>query len=319
MESFSATAEEQIDAGIFYEEYHGHRTSHLQIVINRFGAMEERPRLIYLAGDSSLDNKHWFFSGFPPKNQQMFSSTFTEGAVNGYESILNPPRMVMDVSYWLNRLASERLGPRKVCTINTSIEESTVSDRKEGLRPQDEIIRENISERDMLIISVGGNDVALKPTIATIINMAMLTRSPEWLIRAGWAPGMSYFVGLFGTSVEEFVRKLTAGPNKPAKVVVCMLYYLDEKPGGSWADFVLGKLGYDTNPGKLQLIIRTLYDRLVQRGFTADGTVVETFPLFTVLDGKNSDDYVQRVEPSVQGGRKMADALLRHLFPEASE
>lgn len=282
--------------------------------------MDERPQLIYLAGDSSLDNKHWFFAGYPRKSQQMFDGAFTEAAVNGYESFLNPPRMVMDVSYWLNRLASERLGARKVCTINTSIEESTVSDRDKGLQPQDVIIREHITERDTVIVSVGGNDVALKPTTATIINMALLTRSPEWLIRSGWAPGMSYFVGLFGTSVETFVRNLTSGPNKPAKVVVCMLYYLDEKPGGSWADFVLGKLGYDSNPTKLQLIIRTLYDRLVQRGFTAPGTVVETFPLFTVLDGKNSDDYVQRVEPSVQGGRKMADALLRHLFPDqASE
>jgi len=282
--------------------------------------MDDRPQLIYLAGDSSLDNKHWFFAGFTPKNQQMHASAFTESAVNGYESILNPPRMVMDVSYWFNRLASERFGTRKVCTINTSIEESTVSDRDSGLRPQDVVIRDNVSERDVIVISVGGNDVALKPTTATICNMAMLTRSPEWLIRSGWAPGMSHFVGLFGNSVEAFLQKLTSGPRKPAKVVVCMLYYLDEKPGGSWADFVLGKLGYDANPAKLQLIIRTLYDRLSEKGFSAPGTVVETFPLFTVLDGKNTEDYVQRVEPSVQGGRKMAEALLRHLFPEqASE
>jgi hypothetical protein len=37
-------------------------------------------------------------------------------------------------------------------------------------------------------------------------------------------------------------------------------------------------------------------------------------PLFEALDGKNTDDYVQRVEPSVQGGRKMAKLLLRKAF-----
>jgi hypothetical protein len=33
-------------------------------------------------------------------------------------------------------------------------------------------------------------------------------------------------------------------------------------------------------------------------------------PLFHVLDGKNSRDYIARVEPSSQGGRTMAAYLL---------
>ena len=33
-------------------------------------------------------------------------------------------------------------------------------------------------------------------------------------------------------------------------------------------------------------------------------------PLFNVLDGKCSDDYVARVEPSASGGKKMAEYLL---------
>jgi hypothetical protein len=33
-------------------------------------------------------------------------------------------------------------------------------------------------------------------------------------------------------------------------------------------------------------------------------------PLFNALDGKNSSDYIARVEPSSQGGRKMAEYLL---------
>lgn len=31
--------------------------------------------------------------------------------------------------------------------------------------------------------------------------------------------------------------------------------------------------------------------------------------MFEVLDGKNTEDYLQRVEPSPSGGKKMADAL----------
>ncbi len=33
-------------------------------------------------------------------------------------------------------------------------------------------------------------------------------------------------------------------------------------------------------------------------------------PLFHVLDGKNTEDYEARVEPSASGGKKMAEYLL---------
>lgn len=42
-----------------------------------------------------------------------------------------------------------------------------------------------------------------------------------------------------------------------------------------------------------------------------DGTEVVPFPLYQVLDGKTATDYLQRVEPSPSGGRKMAQALMR--------
>lgn len=40
------------------------------------------------------------------------------------------------------------------------------------------------------------------------------------------------------------------------------------------------------------------------------GSQVIPVPLFNVLDGKRSEDYVARVEPSAIGGRKMAEFLL---------
>lgn len=40
------------------------------------------------------------------------------------------------------------------------------------------------------------------------------------------------------------------------------------------------------------------------------GTDVIPVPLFNVLDGKNPHDYIARVEPSSQGGRKVAEYLL---------
>lgn len=88
-----------------------------------------------------------------------------------------------------------------------------------------------------------------------------------------------------------------------------MLYYLDTKPGGSWADRVLSKLGYDKRPEKLQQLLRTIYERGVKQ-IKLEGTAVVSVPLYEALDGSNTKDYVQRVEPSSQGGRKLAELIV---------
>lgn len=312
-----------LDAGAFYETYKGHEILHLEQVHDHLigasntSAVEstKKPRCIFLAGDSSLDNKHWFFDSWSEKRQQMNQPAFTAPALNGYEGILTPPRMVQDVSYWMNHTAAVRFGRGQVVCLNTSVEESTLADRDDDLLAQDKFIQNRVKPDDFVVVSVGGNDVALKPTARTIMSMALMTRSPDWLIKSGWAPGTSYFEGLFGTRIEDLIRRIVDGEHRPAKVLICMIYYLDEESGGSWADYVLEKLGYNSNPAKLQLVIRTLYERLAARGFNVTGTIVEPFPLFEVLDGKDTQDYVQRVEPSVQGGRKMAEALMARLFP----
>eukprot|EP00746_Dinoflagellata_sp_MGD_P165276 gnl/MRDRNA2_/MRDRNA2_94450_c0_seq1.p1 gnl/MRDRNA2_/MRDRNA2_94450_c0~~gnl/MRDRNA2_/MRDRNA2_94450_c0_seq1.p1 ORF type:complete len:357 (-),score=61.14 gnl/MRDRNA2_/MRDRNA2_94450_c0_seq1:373-1443(-) len=306
-----------INAGSFYEEYHGHQVKHLQVLHSEMAGQSPRPQFIFLAGDSSLDNKHWFFDNrvWKEKKEQMFEESFTDHAINGYEDVLTPPRMVKDVSYWLNDLACKNFGQRKVVTMNASVEESTLEDRRHDLLPQDKFIRDHITNNDFLVLSIGGNDIALRPSHWTIANMFMLTRSPQFLVGIDWAPGMKYFEDMFHNGIEELVKRMVPGSCKPKKVLVCVLYFLDEQPGGSWADFVLSKLGYDKDPKKLQTVISNLFDRLSKRGFNVPGTIVEVFPLFKVLDGKDSNDYVQRVEPSVSGGRKMAAALLQNLFP----
>ena len=54
---------------------------------------------------------------------------------------------------------------------------------------QDQFVRDHIEATDTLVVSVGGNDVALRPSVATALSMLMLTRSPVSMIRSGWAPG----------------------------------------------------------------------------------------------------------------------------------
>eukprot|EP00603_Paraphysomonas_imperforata_P012124 CAMPEP_0114451308 /NCGR_PEP_ID=MMETSP0104-20121206/913_1 /TAXON_ID=37642 ORGANISM="Paraphysomonas imperforata, Strain PA2" /NCGR_SAMPLE_ID=MMETSP0104 /ASSEMBLY_ACC=CAM_ASM_000202 /LENGTH=70 /DNA_ID=CAMNT_0001623485 /DNA_START=844 /DNA_END=1056 /DNA_ORIENTATION=- len=46
---------------------------------------------------------------------------------------------------------------------------------------------------------------------------------------------------------------------KPRAIVVCMIYFLDETPGNGWADGVLAALSYNSNPEKLQTLIRRIF------------------------------------------------------------
>ena len=51
------------------------------------------------------------------------------------------------------------------------MEATTLNERCLKLRPQDEFIRDNIASNDTLIVSIGGNDIALYPTPCTIFSM----------------------------------------------------------------------------------------------------------------------------------------------------
>ena len=65
------------------------------------------------------------------------------------------------------------------------------------------------------------------------------------------------------TSVKHYIEKLVV-KTKPRKVLVCMIYYLDENNVPSWANTALGALGYNSDPEKLQLIIRKSFEEITR-------------------------------------------------------
>ena len=182
------------------------------------------------------------------------------------------------------------------------------SSGKGALLPQDEFVRDHMRAEDTLIVSVGGNDIALRPTAATAASILALVSQPMSWLEKGSALGLSHMIRLFKDSVETYLAALCA-KTRPRKIVICMIYYLDEDPASeSWANPTLRCLGYNSNPGKLQLLIRRVYQEATCK-IKVDGVAVEPFPLFEVLDGKNPADYEARVEPSVLGGEKMGKAF----------
>jgi hypothetical protein len=305
----------------FYGEYNGHLPEHLETVYEQCVSKgEQQKRCVWLAGDSSLDCKYWSLD--EPRR----------AAVNGYEDVLEPAESVADVCYFMN--ADKRARQADYVCINVAVEATTlegrlntsssdvtndndndmfVGTRDPLLLAQDRFLRDHLGERDVLVVSVGGNDIALSPTLSTILSMgALMYLNPESWVRSGWAFGYGHFRRLFGATVADYVGRLVAR-TRPSLVVVCMIYNPDEAATGSWADQLFAKIGYDDNPAKLQAAIEHLYESATCQ-IAVDGVNVTPFPLFRVLDGKNTDDYVARVEPSVQGAEKMSTALLDHIF-----
>ena len=166
-------SEKVLSAKAFYSTYHGHELKHLYIFETRMRRKPKPPMsagakqirdAIWLAGDSSLDNKHWF-----PEDRG--------AVVNHMDEVLKEPNSCRrDIAWWINKLVEERGYDNELFAINTSYEEGKIESRARGhLLPQDEYLRDNLLPDDSVIVSVGGNDIALFPQLpCTIINMAIL-------------------------------------------------------------------------------------------------------------------------------------------------
>ena len=316
-----------VEAGGFYAEWAGHRPGDLAGVLRGAAgrgagaarrdsaadaALGKGRRVLWLLGDSSLDNKFWLQFCPPPRRAR---------ALNGYERALRPGDLMhRDVCYWLNRAALDS-GPDVVC-INAAVEASTLGERSSAcggprLLPQDSFVAEHLLPDDVLCVSVGGNDIAMRPTFATVCSiLALIHASPE-KVKSGRAWGLQHFVRLFRDDLRRYVEHVLGGC-PVAAVAVCCIYYPCLEGQGSWADGALALLRYDRDPGRLQLIVREIFRRAIS-GLRIPGVKVVPVPLYEFLDPASPGDYVARVEPSVLGGKKVARGILSRLLPVLAE
>ncbi|CAD7922892.1 unnamed protein product [Amoebophrya sp. A120] len=200
--------------------------------------------------------------------------------------------------------------PPYVC-VNAAIEESTLGGRSGNtLLPQDRFVSHALTEEDVIVVSAGGNDIALAPGFLTVVNIlsALLYSTTVGQKENGYAPGLAHFVNLFGKQTEGFLLNVLQG-KRPKVVVVCMLYFLNtDSNQASWANGTLGILKYNSQPEILQGFIRYVFHHGT-KNVKIPGVTVVPLPLFDTLDGSDTRDYVARVEPSVVGGKKLGFAI----------
>jgi lysophospholipase L1-like esterase len=286
-----------LSSAVFNAEYHGHSTPLLCALV---AGLRPRP-LLFLAGDSTLDCKYWL-RALP-----------RVAAAAGMERLVSPPLAPPDVAAALNALLPSTRHLSEHAAVNCAVEESTLRARSHGTRllPQDALIAARLRTRDVLVISVGGNDVVLSPTLSTATALARVLCCGD---ACGGAGGYAALASLFRDELQALVDALTARAT-PAVVVVCFPYFPQEFGGAgaapAWADGALRLLGYARDPAPLQRAMRAVFARAT-RGITGPpGACVAHLALFDVLDAApGSGDYVDRVEPSARGARKIARAIV---------
>lgn len=279
---------ERLDSESFYTNYFGHPINQLEnLVANKPDSIPS----IYFVGDSTLDNKFWV-----PNHQEHHPNSYIRSRLD------SNPILCRDVAYWLSKLYGDTY-----TVLNCAVEQTLLRSRASKLFPQDELVKSNICEDDILVVSVGGNDIALSPTFCTAMAVIGQVLVSSHL-------GLSTLSAIFKTMLHDYICDLL-DRRKPKLVVICMVYYPDENAAAeSWAGLVLKLLRYNSQPQRLQQAIHTVFEKAVKQIHIPDTTVVFA-PLFEVLDGKDTSDYVARVEPSEQGGGKIAE-LLRKIIDE---
>ncbi|TKA65434.1 hypothetical protein B0A55_10600 [Friedmanniomyces simplex] len=288
----------------FYTEWAGHPVSDLVNVHSTIQTERPGKPIVYLAGDSSLDNKAWVPSSGPG------GEPLPAAVPDHYSAFLTSLKPKPDVAFWLNHFLGHN-----ATALNTAVEASLLRQRDATLLPHDEFIRDHIQPEDILIVSIGANDIALSPTASTMRHMFQLAwLTPLSSIERGTASSLAYFKHMFGDQTKNYIARLIK-KRKPRVCVVCMIYYPLKAGAGvqpSWADTQLKALGYGRYPGQLQAAIKKMYEQATST-INIEGTTVVPCPLFETMDGKTKEDYTARVEPSVHGGEKMAAHLVRLL------
>jgi hypothetical protein len=127
----------KINTSRFYFEWKGHTIP--DITAFHSTTLSQRPDkpIVYLAGDSSFDNKYWVPSSGPG------GEPLPVDVPEIYHATLDRPHPKPDVAFWLNH----SLGDRGTA-LNLAVEESMLREREKGLLEHDSFIRDHIQSDD---------------------------------------------------------------------------------------------------------------------------------------------------------------------------
>ncbi len=288
-----------------YSQWFGYDVESLRDILLRATDISnnERPHVIWLVGDSSLDNKAWV------REDQCLrphtDTTLYERAIIESNSLLLP-----DVAYHVNKLLPERW----LCLCCAAEEAKLVTRAQHGLSDQEAFARDNFdSEKDVFVVSIGGNDILLGPDagLAASVGVALLWSGVfGWWLPSlfGWAPGISSLRQYYEEHLKSYLTQLRGDNGSSANMILCAPYYPCEIPQNGWSKRVLHALRYHDHPWIAQQALRSVFDNLVLQDRS-----LKRLRLFDFLDPHDHALYVAGVEPSDLGGQHIARGIYQYV------
>ncbi len=287
---------ESINTFDFYSEYYGHPLDLITTVHKSL--REQGKRIVWLLGDSSLDNKYWIGSKIPIFYQAPLC--------NGYENIFGlsgkkkQPFGVSDICFWINHCLNQKQSP--FAAINCAVEASTLYDRCDTLLGHDEFVQTHLQKDDTIIVSIGGNDIILNPSLRIIVCLFLaIYVIPEYFHSTSLFKFifLSPLRTLFHDELKIYIDKICCH-QKPCQIILCSYYYPCIN-GTGWADKMLKLAGYEKYPKKIQNLFN-----IVSNDILPNSSEITRIDLSTILSPEDETDYISRVEPSVTGGKKIS-------------
>lgn len=291
----------------FYDPYYGHPLKILNFLKQEFE--EKQFNFIYFLGDSTLDNKHWVRNK-PQKSLPLFEK--------------NLEYMLPDISFFMNKKLYEN-NEKYIC-LNFAVEENHLKNRNNStnnnlipLNGWEDYVSSNLTENDILIVSIGGNDLALKLNIPIILNLCLSLFLSDDLLRKN--PYLIYYIlDIYKNYLKQFLLDIIKY-KKPKMIVLCGVYFPCIDYQDSWCKNILNIMKY--NVPSYRKNIHCVLEMLFEEGLKSlnsenipelEGIEIKYIPLYKVLNCEDKEDYVAGVEPSVQGGEKMAEAFYNSIF-----
>lgn len=282
----------------------------------------ENKGLVFLLGDSSFDNKHYF---------QEDKAVAPPGSL--YEKIFVGENMRRDVSYQLSKhLAEQRVGSKNMWyeSVNCAVEATsygsrnfyTIADNKfidteePTFSDQDLIVRDSVTKNDIVALQLGGNDYYIGPVRKMIEKIgAQRAFDPQEIFNIG-----KY---LFADSAIRYLEKLFT-KEKP-RMVILGAYYRTIYQEPAFLD--LAKLFKQVNPadhpsteGPDQDYMWAYVSKVLKDLVKNDLKHLKEWKntKFVVADflleanvGLEDGDISHGVEPTIQGGNKMGKYLAK--------
>ena len=278
----------------FYSDTNGHSPKYLQTICNKF---RQNKNFVFLAGDFTLDNKKAI-------------SKYVE-AVNGYEEILHPPESIPDITFHLNTFSSKL--DNKNLIINCTTGNNTLNEHdfssKISMNQQDQIIIDNIKQDDILVISIGSNDIISKPTGDFISRLMKVCPDQTEYVNYD---ELKYFAEYFYNNILTYIKQLCI-KNVPKLIIICGAYFPSITKGKSmWSNQVLDLIDYNVYPSKLQSVLSYLYNESLTK-INIDGYNIKYITYSDILDGSDDDYYYNRLYLSNKGGYILSKKLWKFI------